>query len=53
MQNEQQEGGYDYDPHDWEMQAWDDYEVDEEREWERVGWLEDLLVPLDNIISSD
>lgn len=48
---QQEEGAYDLDA--WEVDPWDDYEVNEEREWERVGWLEDLLVPLDNVSSSD
>lgn len=38
---------------DWFAQPWDEeeYEADPEREWERVTWVEDLLVPLDSIES--
>lgn len=34
---------------DWELEtnAWDDDFYTEEDEWEGVGWLEDLLTPLD------
>lgn len=37
---------------DWFADAWDDedYEVDPEREWERVTWVEDNVVPLDSYL---
>lgn len=37
---------------DWFADAWDDddYEVDPEREWERVTWVDDNVVPLDSYL---
>lgn len=37
---------------DWFMDAWDDedYEVDPEREWERMMWVGDDLMPLDDYL---
>lgn len=37
---------------EWFALPWDeeDYERSEEREWGRVGWVEDMLVPLDSIV---
>lgn len=35
---------------DWFAQPWDDedYEPDLERQWEKMTWVDDLLVPLDS-----
>lgn len=37
---------------DYFTEAWDDedYEPDPEREWERMTWVDDLLVPLDSYL---
>lgn len=46
MENEMDEWG-----DEWCM-LWDDedYEVDLEREWERVTWVDDNVVPLDSFL---
>ena len=49
MEQETEEMGW---GEEWFAEAWDDedYEVDPEREWERVTWVEDNVVPLDSYL---
>lgn len=49
METEQEVEGVGW-PDEWFIQPWDEeeYEPSIEKTWEKMTWLEDLLVPLDS-----